>query len=434
MNTKNKLYEYFNKEEFKSLISALTKKYINYGNTVGTISLTIKNNAEREKLSKFLSKNYKVNDKIRIKVSNIQKSLDDSIFEGTTVNDLVLLFNPDIKTNKEKKMESSNYLESKINEYLDNYRDTLVINFFNNEESLKKIKYLITHDDELLNNIFKSLINFPIYNDKYENLAIFSSFITGNPHYFDLDSKNSNVLIQFICYIFDIKYENKRSFKREMLSKFGILTDEVSNFVITYNLYGNELLDVFKDKLTPINISLANIRKMDKIKAVNNKLLIVENPSFLGRIIDMNLDYSVIATSGNSNSVIYKIIDKIEDENRKNNDKDKDDKDKNNKDKNNKDKNNDVEIYFNGDFDPEGLLIAQNFKDKYPNIRFIGYNEDWFYNGISDNDVNELRLKKLDKITDKDLCVVKDLIINNNKVSYQENNYDMLLSEIKKIN
>lgn len=415
MNTKNKLYEYFNKDEFKSLISALTKKYINYGSCIGTISLTIKNNAEREKLSKFLSKNYKVNDKIRIKVNDIQKSLDDSIFEGTTVNELVLLFNPDIKTNKEKKMESSNYLESKINEYLDNYKDTLVSDLFNNEESLKKIKYLITHDDELLNSIFKSLINFPVYNDRYENLAIFSSFITGNPHYFDLDSKNSNTLIQFICYVFDVKYENKRSFKKEILSKIGVLTDEVSNFVITYNLYGNELLDVFKNNLTSFNISLANIRKMDKIRVVNNKLLIVENPSFLGRVIDINLDYSVIATSGNSNSVIYRIIDKIEDENRKN-----------------IDKNKNVEIYFNGDFDPEGLLIAQNFKDKYPNIKFIGYNEDWFYNGISDNDINESRLKKLDKVTDKDLCVIKDLIINNNKVSYQENNYDMLLGDMLK--
>ena len=40
----------------------------------------------------------------------------------------------------------------------------------------------------------------------------------------------------------------------------------------------------------------------------------------------------------------------------------------------------------------------------------------------------------MDKINDKDLCVIKDLIINNKKVSYQEKNYDMLLSEIKKIN
>lgn len=86
-----------------------------------------------------------------------------------------------------------------------------------------------------------------------------------------------------------------------------------------------------------------------------------------------------------------------------------------------------VPEYFNGDFDPEGLLIAQNLKNKYPNIKFIGYNDKFYLNGISDNTINDSRLKKLNNISDDDLVVIKELLLENKVSSYQELNYDMIL-------
>lgn len=244
----------------------------------------------------------------------------------------------------------------------------------------------------------------PINHDNFESLAIFSSNITGDPHYFDLDTHNSNVLLQFISYLHNFKYENKRIRKKEIFERVNILIDEVSNIVLTYNLYGNEMLDSFQKNFTPLTINMANLRKMDNIKTKNNKLLILENPSFLSKVIDLELDYSVIITLGNSNFVVYKLLDKIKN----------------------------TKIYFNGDFDPEGLLIANNFKKRYPDLEFIGYNKDYYMNGISDKEISNSRLKKLDLIDDKDLIIIKDLLKNNKVSSYQEANYLKILSDMKK--
>ena len=143
---------------------------------------------------------------------------------------------------------------------------------------------------------------------------------------------------------------------------------------------------------------------MKNIKSENNTLLILENPSFLSRVVDQKINYSIIITSGNSNLVVYKLLEKT----------------------------NYSKIYFNGDFDPEGLLIAQQFKTKYQNVKFIGYNEEYYNNGISDNVISDSRLKKLDSVIDNDLLEIKELLKVRKLSSYQEINYDKILEYIKK--
>lgn len=402
MNIKTKLKDYFEAPEFKQLLEQLKNKYIHYDTCIGTISIKPKNHNEAMKLSTFLAKNIKENAKTNIKIIDIQKSLDDSIFEGTKVDDLVLMFFPDIKSNRQIKMETNFYLNNLLTKYKDMYKDSNIDNLFIHKDALKKINYLILHDNTLLENIFNSLSKLPIYNSNNESLAIFSSMTTGNPHYYDLDTHNSNVLLQFICYLFDFKLENNRNVKKDIFERVGILIDEVSNYVITYNLGGNEMLDIFKKNLTPLTINLSNIQKLTNINVENDTLLVLENPSFISKINNKKIDYSVIITSGNSNLVIYKLLQKI----------------------------NAKKIYFNGDFDPEGLLIAQNFKNRYPTLKFIGYNEKYYQNGLSDNVINVSRLKKLNNVLDNDLMTIKNLLLLNKLSSYQEANYDMLLDEL----
>ena len=139
---------------------------------------------------------------------------------------------------------------------------------------------------------------------------------------------------------------------------------------------------------------------MNNIKEKNDTLLIIENSSFIIKIKNNKFNYSVIITSGNSNLVIYRLLEKISNVNK---------------------------IYFNGDFDPEGLLIAENLKSRYSNIKFIGYNDKFYLNGISDNTINNSRLKKLNNIYDDDLVVIKELLLNSKVSSYQELNYDMII-------
>ena len=405
VNIKTKLRDYFGADEFRSLLVALKNKYVIYESCVGSISLVFKTEDEALKVSKLLGQNFKVNQKYKIKVSSIQKSLDDSVFEGTTVDDLVLLFYPSIKSNKEVKKITDEYIDERLNDYRKLYEKSKIMGLFDNVHCLKRMNYLIIHDVKLLDNVLSAMCNLPVFNNSVEYLSLFATKITDNPHYYDLDTHESNIFLHFICYLFNLTYSNKRKDKIEVLEHAGILVDAVSNFVITYNLIGNEMLDSFKNNLTPLTLSLANLSKMDNIVAFNDTILVIENPSFISQIINKRINYSVIITSGNSNLVVYKLLEKIKSK----------------------------VIYFNGDLDPEGLLIAQNFKDNFPNIRFVGYDYKYYYNGISKNVLTALRLKKLDNITDDDLIVVKDLLLEEQRASYQESNYNLILNDINEL-
>lgn len=396
--------EYFKDKNFNNLLELLKSKYLVYGKCTGIINIKPKTLEEADKLSAFLATKIKVGVVNKIKVSKIQSRLDESRFEGITVDELVLLFYPNIKSNSEIRNIKEQNVNNIFNDYKEKYDNSNIKILFENGDSIKKIKSLIIQDNECLNIILNSLNKLPIFQNEMLELAIFSTNLTGDPHYYDLDTKASNQLLKFISILFHLELNYDRKSKIDLLEYCGIVIDSVSNFVITYNLEGNEMLDAFQKSYTPLIINLANLNEMNNIKVHNNKLLIVENPSFLSKVINKKIDYSIIVTSGNSNLIIYKLLEKL---------------------KNSK-------IYFNGDFDPEGLLIAQNLKNKFNNIEFIGYNEEYYKNGLSNNKIIDSRLKKLDKINDNDLKIIRDLLLETSLASYQEANYNILLNFLKR--
>ena len=91
-------------------------------------------------------------------------------------------------------------------------------------------------------------------------------------------------------------------------------------------------------------------------------------------------------------------------------------------------------LYYNGDFDPEGLLIAQKLKDRYgDNLILFGYDADSYYENLSVKEISDQRLSKLAKVKEKDLLEIRKLLYQNKKGSYQENNRDKLIISIKKL-
>lgn len=62
-----------------------------------------------------------------------------------------------------------------------------------------------------------------------------------------------------------------------------------------------------------------------------------ENPSVLNYFKSLNKDYSIVIVSGMPNMACYKLLDNI---------------------------NNNYDIYYHGDYDPEGLLIAPKIKNE----------------------------------------------------------------------
>lgn len=400
-----KVEEYFKDESFNNLLIALKNKYVSYGKCSGTIEITPQSEQESAKLSGFLSKNMKQGKKYKVNIKEVQKALDESKFEGTRVEDLVFYFFPNIKTKKEKQNEQNNLVDKTFLEYKKIYQNSNITKLFNDEETqaIKKIKNLIVHDNELLKNILHSLNLLPCFKKQAKVLSIFAMETVNNPHFYDFDTKQSNTFLQFIALLLEREEVKNRKEKITLLEEVGILIDEVSNFVITYNLEGDVLLDAFQEKLTPLTLNLSNIQKLAQVRAKNNKVLIVENPSFISKVVNKKISYSVIVTSGNSNLVTYQLLEKLKDEN----------------------------LYFSGDFDPEGLLIAQTFKERFPNLEFLAYNKEMYNRGLSKKKISSSRLKKLEQIKEKSLLEIKELLLETGYASYQEAIYDSIIEEME---
>ncbi|MEG0371985.1 MAG: DUF2399 domain-containing protein, partial [Clostridium sp.] len=78
-------------------------------------------------------------------------------------------------------------------------------------------------------------------------------------------------------------------------------------------------------------------------------------------------------------------------------------------------------IYYAGDFDPEGLLIGNNIKNKYgEKVKFLLYERKYYENIKSNIRLEESRIKKLDKVNLKELNEIKDCITKEGYSAYQE--------------
>lgn len=81
-----------------------------------------------------------------------------------------------------------------------------------------------------------------------------------------------------------------------------------------------------------------------------------------------------------------------------------------------------VKIYYAGDFDPEGLLIAQKVKQYYKGeFSFWHMSARDYQDAGSGEEISARRLKILERIQDKELLETAREIQKRKKAGYQEN-------------
>ena len=140
---------------------------------------------------------------------------------------------------------------------------------------------------------------------------------------------------------------------------------------------------------------MSNLLKIDYLKCHDDKVFVFENPSVFSKLLKLfGNNVSLICTSGQLNLSAYMIIDKIKDL---------------------------KSIYYAGDFDPEGLIIADKIKLKYGDkVKFMLYDGVIYDKIKSSNEINEARLSMLDKIKSQELQGIKNYLKKEKKPAYQE--------------
>jgi|GEM_PF-1565283 len=414
MNDVNKeLADYLkSKKGLTRLMTKLKEKYISLSRPSGTVVLNNLTEIESIDISNLLGKRIYKEDDLKTSFKEITKKINEGRYSEFTWQELLNdYFNEDIITKEEEiltkkreeiKFYNNIYEKNKDKKYIEIIKEIIV-----NDGIISKVikqKYHKNRSDlqEELNNILLLLDNIPEYPT---SLAVYAS-LTGNPHYLDLNKNTSTLFLKILSRIKNVEYEEKLESKINILSEINVYTDPISNFVITYKLTGNSILNELTKNNEVVNLNLLNINKLSKVDTSNKLVYVFENPSLLTSL--MNLNVPIIITSGIPNISLYTLLKKLEESNTK--------------------------IYYNGDFDPEGLLIAEKLKLRFPNIELFCYSDIDYNNAKSKEKISNSRLKKLDNINSKELQKIKNIILENKVSAYQEQNIDRIKKYIEKNN
>lgn len=390
--------DYFkNNKGFERFMVRAKEKYQSYGKVTGTITLDNITYEESISLTDFFARKFEEGKTYKIKISEFNKVLERSKFQdfeftdyfSNTYDDFSYLTN----TLKKRKFQEEfiSFIEDLLLEFKsDKLKEFFIENTNKNFSTMRNIRKKFKEDRKTLRNellvIDKLLSNVP---DKITYLPIYAS-ITSNPHYLDYNANSSSLFYKILSYILDEEIPTTNLDKTKLLEKINVYTDPLSNYVITYNLVYDR-----KMPFDVLNLNIDNISKLNNITGKGNKIFIFENPSILNYLKDKDLDISIIITSGIPNLAFYKLLENV---------------------------NRNTTLYYNGDYDPEGLLIADKLNNKYSNIKLFLYDRKSYLNTKPSVSISNNRLHKLELVKSKELQEVNRLLLENKKCGYQENN------------
>lgn len=393
----------------------MKEKYKSLGHFGGTIVLKNLTKEEKIQLGGFFQKDYTDNKSISISQAMLTKALNNCRFSQFTWEEIIEQY-------LEEPLVVKKEIEQEKIEKKQNYFETIQTNYAGErgKQWLEKILqekgngYTIlqqqyTKNKEELEGIMKYVLlaveRLPVFEEEKKRLPIFASSITGNPHFFDKNTVASKLLLYFIQDYFNIEIEmvgeSNIEKRNALFYQAGIVKDDLSNYVLTYGLHAtcqddmlHEGIEGYYKRKEPIQITLFTLQYLKAIWG-NQTIYVVENPSVFATLIEYKKDISVVCTNGQLRLSSLVLLDHLV---------------------------KDSILLYAGDFDPEGLLIAQTLKERYrEKLQFWKYEREYYETMKSDVPLSPQRLKKLQKITEYELQEIKQAILEEGKAGYQEN-------------
>ncbi|WP_303864771.1 DUF2399 domain-containing protein, partial [Alkalibaculum bacchi] len=215
------------------------------------------------------------------------------------------------------------------------------------------------------------------------------------------------------AYKFNCTYPENAEEQSELLYKSGLLIDELSNFTICSGIraWSSEEIhkgwEGFMQSGEPLQISLLNLTNIEKVKCRDKKVYVFENPTVFSEVLyqTRKIAPSTICTYGQLRLASFVLLDKVVQGG--------------------------VKIYYSGDFDPEGIMIADKLKQRYKEALILWRYGVEEYNEIQSKvKLTEQRLKKLENIKSPELQVIANEIKKRHYGAYQELLLEYYISDI----
>lgn len=409
---------YFRKYNvYGRLFASMREKYASLGHLGGSFVLSGLTEDERGVLSGFTGMDLGTEPSVRISFAKLKRALSKSRFGACTWEEILTAYeNKPLVVRKEErsrqreergafwesclsqcgKEEVREWLSGLLQEKGPGYRQILK-QYKADQEAARKLLINAIHAAEQL----------PVDQGQKQVLPVFASGITGNPHYFDEGTAAGSLLLQFGKYRFG-EIDGKLSGierKESVLYQMGILRDELSNTCLAYRVTGwkkdgrvHPGIQGFCEESQAFLLTLHTLGGLCRLESSPESLSrihVVENPAVFSYLIEKYPENTFLCTSGRLTLAGYATMDLFS---------------------------KDTQFYYAGDFDPEGLQIAQGLRERYgERLVFWNYKREFYEQAVSEMELDDVRLKKLDRINCLGLQEIRQCMRECGRAAYQEN-------------
>ena len=270
---------------------------------------------------------------------------------------------------------------------------------------------------EKLITVYKAFMSLPEKGD-FERLPFFSQRITGNPHYFDTTEMAGKLLIHCMYVDQVISGNNGIVIPRnveelnELLTEYGIMRDDLWNFVTCQGLLASKedvIHPVWQAAVTTqtvMNVPMKELTKVDRVwPSVGTKVWIVENSSVCSTIMDAVPNAPIICTHGQLRVASWQLLDRLVQSN--------------------------CTLYYSGDLDPEGIVIANKVKKRYQDqVVLWRMDKEAYETSLSKEDIST-RLSKLESVSLSEWNELIFLMREVKLAGYQEAMVTTLINDIR---
>lgn len=389
------------------------EKYRSYGSFSGKVVLQKITAEEVEGLEGFFAKSYHRKKSVTVSAERFSQALLSSRFSNMTPEHLLeLYFREKLVGKKEERQLEEQKKDRFLQHWKEKYQGTPVEKVLSELLDVIKaghIKNLNEWEQSLM--LGAEIYNcFPFRKNETKYLAVFATEITGNPHAFDQKGSWGTFLYQVIQMelrqrkVFPQKSEIFPAFFRQrcFLAE-GILIDDISNYVMLSHVKAQKKdgdlhtgMEGFWQEDDMVQVPLAVLSKWNSIFCKDNEMYIVENPSvFAGLCAGHTKQVSCMCMNGQPRLAGLVTLDLLAASG--------------------------TVVYYAGDLDPEGLLIAQKISEYYAGeFHYWHMTAEDYEKSKSNETISEKRIKSLERITDTELFPVAEKMRMDRLAGYQE--------------
>ena len=426
---------------FERTMELLRKKWYSYGRTAGEICLADPSVREIQALEGYFGRSVLKRGKLRFQTREFEQALDHTRFRGAALKGVLEeYFGEPLLSRKEeeaalqaRKDRLFQRAQEKLQEALETYgKDHTECSRTSGAPmqwleglTAQKIWQLCPEpegEDSCLAMVCQTGLALArlekLDSARGIRLAVLAMECTGNPHGFDRGTPGGNLLLGALPVLFgeeDGRVEiSPRLAAEDALDRYircGIRPDDLSSFTILYRILlkdENGLVPAYKamaDRREPMLVSLLNLRNIRAAMPVHARVYVLENQMVFSQLCESCPESSLICTSGQVRTASLMVLDLLCRE--------------------------DVEIYYSGDLDPEGIGIADRLISRSGGkIRPWHMSAKDYGRSVSSVDLSEERLRELDHIKSPCLEEAAEAVRSGKKAAYQERLLEQMEMEL----